>query len=208
MAIVKTSFLYSVFYTQEESEQIGFKSIGFDVKISRYTQIYSPQNISIGDNVKIDDFCILSGKITLESHIHISAYVALYGAEGIEICDYSGISPKSVVYSAMDDFSGNYLIGPIHPKRTINVTGGIVRIEKFVQIGSNTVIFPYLTIGEGSVIGACSLVRHSVESWGIYCSIPTKKIKDRIKNVLKFVIGDGVVSLTSLKALCSVRRCV
>lgn len=184
MEVIKTSF-----YTQEELEQIGFKSIGIGVKISRYARIYTPQNICIGDNVRIDDFCLLSGKIHLGSHIHISAYVALYGAEGIEICDYSGISPKSVIYSAMDDFSGDYLIGPIHPKGTTNVIGGKVKIEKYVQIGSNTVVFPNLTIGEGTVIGASSLVRHSVESWGVYCGIPIKRIKNRNKNMLKFVTG-------------------
>lgn len=182
MAIVKTSF-----FSREELEEIGFKSIGTDVKISRFARIYSPQLISIGNNVRIDDFCLLSGKITIGSHVHISAYVALYGAEGIEICDYSGISPKSVVYSAMDDFSGDYLIGPIHPEETTNVTGGLVRIERFVQIGSNSVVFPNLTIGEGTVIGACSLVRHRVESWGIYCGVPLKRIKDRTKGLSKFV---------------------
>ena len=175
------------FYSREELEKLGFKSIGSNVKISRYARIYSPQQISIGDNVRIDDFCLLSGRIKIGSHIHISAYVALYGAEGIEIDDYSGISPKSVVYSAMDDFSGDYLIGPVHPKSTTNVTGGKVKIEKYVQIGSNTVVFPNLKIGEGSVVGACSLVRHSVESWGVYLGIPLKKIKERKKGLLRFI---------------------
>ena len=98
------------FYSAQELQKIGFKAIGENVKISRKTSIYSPERISIGNNVRIDDFCILSGTISIGSHIHISAYVALYGAMGIVIEDYSGISPKSVVYSAMDDFSGIYLI--------------------------------------------------------------------------------------------------
>lgn len=175
------------FFTNRELESIGFKSLGTDVKISRFARFYFPQTISIGDNVRIDDFCILSGNIEIGSNVHISAYVALYGALGIEIQDYSGISPKSVVYSAMDDFSGNYLIGPIHPEGTTNVTGGLVKIEKYVQIGSNSIIFPNLTIGEGSVIGACSLVRKSVENWGVYYGIPVNKIRDREKKLLKFL---------------------
>ncbi len=182
MAKVKTSF-----YTQEELDEIGFKSVGSNVKISRFAHIYSAEHIVIGNNVRIDDFCILSGKITIGSNIHISAYVALYGAEGIEIDDYSGISPMSVVYSAMDDFSGDYLIGPIHPEGATNVTGGLVKIERYVQIGSNTVVFPDLKIGEGVVVGACSLVRHSIEPWGIYCGIPVKRLKARKKDLLKFV---------------------
>ena len=174
------------FYSDDELQQIGFKSIGKNVKISRKASIYSPQNISIGNNVRIDDFCILSGTITIGSNVHISAYVALYGAMGIVMEDYTGISPKSVVYSAMDDFSGDYLIGPIHPKGLTNVTGGKVSIKKYAQIGSNTVVFPNLTIGEGTVIGACSMLKNDTESWGIYAGVPAIKRKNRSNKLLRF----------------------
>lgn len=175
------------FYTENELQEIGFKSFGKNVKLSRKASIYSPDKITIGDNVRIDDFCILSGNITIGSNIHISAYVALYGAMGIEIGDYSGISPKSVIYSAMDDFSGNFLVGPIHSEEATNVTGGIVRLSKFVQIGSNSIVFPNLTIGEGAVIGACSLVNKDIDEWSVNIGVPTKILKKRSKGLLKFV---------------------
>lgn len=172
------------FYTDDELKSLGFKSIGNNVRLSRKASIYGAQHISIGNNVRIDDFCILSGNITLGSNIHISAYVALYGAMGIELKDYTGISPKSTIYSAMDDFSGEYLIGPIHPEEMTNVTGGKVTLEKYVQIGCNCVIFPDLTIKEGAVIGAMSLVKSSVEPWTINIGIPSKIIKQRSKRLL------------------------
>lgn len=174
------------FYSESELLEIGFKSFGKNVKLSRNTSIYSPEKMTIGDNVRIDDFCILSGDITLGSNIHISAYVALYGAMGIVMEDYSGISPKSVVYSAMDDFSGDYLIGPIHKEETTNVTGGVVRIGRYVQIGTNTVVFPNLKIGEGTVIGACSMVKKDCGEWGIYYGVPAVFHKERKKGLLKF----------------------
>lgn len=175
------------FYSEEELRDIGFKSYGSNLKISRFARFYSPQNISIGNNVRIDDFCIISGNITIGNNIHISAYVALYGAMGIVLEDYSGISPKSVVYSAMDDFSGEYLIGPIHPENTINVQGGLVRVCKYVQVGSNSVVFPNVIIGEGSVVGACSLVNKTLDEWGIYMGVPCKYLKPRSKNLLTLV---------------------
>lgn len=175
------------FYSQEELSQIGLKSFGNNVLISRYARIYSPHKISIGDNVRIDDFCILSGDITLGSHIHISPYVALYGALGIEFEDYTGISAHSVVYSAMDDFSGNYLVGSVHPEELTNVTGGKVIVKQFSQIGVNCVVFPNLTIEEGVAIGACSLVVKNLASWGIYVGTPVKRIKDRNRNMIKLV---------------------
>ncbi len=128
----------------------------------------------------------MSGQITIGSNVHISAYVALYGGREIELEDYSGISPRTSVFSAMDDFSGDFLIGPIHDEKLTNVTGGKVMIKKYVQIGAHCVIFPNLTIGEGAVVGALSMVREDLQSWKIYCGIPVRILKERNKSLLKF----------------------
>lgn len=175
------------FYSKAELEEIGFKSLGENVLISRFARLYSPQKITIGDNVRIDDFCILSGDIKLGSNIHISPYVALYGAMGVEFEDYTGISAHSVVYSAMDDFGGDYLVGSVHPEEYTNVTGGKVLIKKFSQIGVNCVVFPNLTVEEGVAVGACSLVVKSLAGWGIYVGIPAKRIKDRNRRMAGLV---------------------
>ena len=175
------------YYTDEELANLGIKSYGVNVKLSRYARLYSAESISIGDNVRIDDFCILSGHISLGSNIHISAYVALYGSMGIVLEDYTGISPMSVIYSAMDDFSGDFLIGPIHPQELTNVTGGRVLLKKYSQIGTHSVVFPNLTIGEGSVVGACSLVNKSLDSWGIYYGVPAVRIRNRNKGLLRLI---------------------
>lgn len=175
------------FYSEEELETLGLKSYGKHVLISRYCNIYSPENISIGDNVRIDDYCILSGHIKIGSNIHISAFVAIYGKYGVVLEDYTGISPRSTIYTAMDDFSGNYLIGPIHNDAFAHVTGGVVRLCKYSQIGANTIVFPNVTIDEGSVVGACSLVKSSLKSWGIYWGIPVHRHRDREKGLLQFI---------------------
>lgn len=174
------------FYSEEELKSLGLKSIGENCKISRKACFYSTNKISIGNNVRIDDFCILSGCIQLGSNIHISAYVALYGAMGIELEDYTGISPRTTIFSAMDDFSGNYLIGPIHPEEYTNVTGGKVVIKRHSQIGANCVVFPNLIIKEGCAIGTFSLIKDSLEPWGIYWGIPAKRMRERAKGLLKY----------------------
>lgn len=180
----------SSFLTDEELSQLGLKSYGVGVKISRYAQIYSPEKITIGDNVRIDDFCILSGNITLGSNIHISAYVALYGNMGIELENYTGISPRTSIFSAMDDFGGDYLIGPIHEEQKTHVTGGKVLLKRFSQIGAHCVVFPNVIIGEGTVVGAGSLVNKTLNDWGIYWGTPAIRHKERNKNLLTLVPED------------------
>ena len=177
---MKTSF-----YTEQEISQLGLKSYGQNVLISRYAQIYSPEKISIGDNVRIDDFCILSGRITIGSHIHIAAYCAMYGADyGIVMEDYTGLSARATIYAAMDDFTGDYLIGPIHEDEYTNVTGGMVKICAYAQVGAGALIFPNLIVGEGAVLGAMSMTKQSLEPWSIYVGVPAKRIKNRRKGLL------------------------
>lgn len=52
------------FYSDEELQQMGFAHVGHDVMISRKASIYGASNIWIGNHVRVDDFCVLSGKIT------------------------------------------------------------------------------------------------------------------------------------------------
>lgn len=178
------------FYTEEEVHSLGFKSVGYGCLISRKACFYGADRMIIGNNVRIDDFSILSGSITLGSHIHISAYVALYGGNGIEMKDYTGVSCRTTIYSAMDDFSGDYLIGPIHPEGSTCVTGGKVIIERFAQIGAHCVVFPDVIVAEGCLIGACTMLRHSTLPWGVYVGIPATRLKERRKTLLRYVSAD------------------
>lgn len=174
----------SSFYDVDELEEIGFQSVGTNVLVSKKASIYSPELMQIGNNVRIDDYCILSGEISIGSYIHISAYSALYGRYRITLEDFTTISGRNIIYSASDDYSGEYLTNPMLPEQYTNVSGGEVMIKKHSIIGAGCVIMPDLTIGEGTAIGAMSFVNHSTDPWGIYVGVPAKKIKDRKRDLL------------------------
>lgn len=174
------------FYSEEELITLGFCEIGSNVLISKKASIYNASKISIGNNVRIDDFCILSGRIRLSSYIHIAAYSALYGGNyGIEIHDYSNISSKNSIYALSDDYSGASMTNPMIPDKYKKIYGEKVVIKKHVIIGSGCVILPGVVLEEGSSFGAMTLINKSSEPWTIYAGIPFKKIKDRSKQLLK-----------------------
>ena len=174
----------SSFYSQEELKMLGFRAIGENVLLSRNARFYATEKMTLGDNVRIDDFCLLSGEINLGSFIHISAYSALYGKYGIEMGDYSGLSPRCTLFSASDDFSGDYLIGPMVDTALTNVTGGRVTIGKYSQLGSGCTVLPGVTIGEGVAVGAMSLVLNDLAGWGIYKGIPAAFHRERSRRML------------------------
>ena len=175
------------FYSKDELKAIPFKSIGENVLISRKSSLYSPREISIGDHVRIDDFCILSGHITIGSYIHISAFTALYGKNGIVLEDYSTISARVLIYSQNDDYSGEYMTNPLIPAHLTHVTGGPVKFEKFSIIGAGSMVLPSVTIGEGAVIGAMSLVTKDVKAWTVNFGIPAEYKKDRKQNIKSLI---------------------
>lgn len=184
----------SSFYSDEELKKLGLKEIGKNVLISKKASIYSPEKIEIGNNVRIDDFCILSGNIKIGNYVHIAAYVALYGKYGIEIGDFCGCSARCTIYSATDDFSGEYMISPMVPEELTNVTGGKVVLENFVQVGVNNVVMPSIILKEGTATGAMTFVNKTLNPWSIYAGIPCKKIKERKRNIkeLKGKIEDNI----------------
>ncbi len=173
------------FYSESELRSMGLKAVGEDVLISRKASIYSPQNIKIGNHVRIDDFAILSGEIELGNYVHISAYTALYGKYGIKIGNFCGCSARSIIFSATDDFSGEYMISPMVPEQYTNIIGGTVTLEDFVQLGANTIVMPKITIHQGTATGTFSFVNKDLEEWGIYVGIPVKKIKERSRKILE-----------------------
>lgn len=174
----------SSFYSENELAKIGFKKIGENVQISRFVQFYSLDQIEIGSNVRIDDFCILSGDIKLGDYIHIAAYCGLYGRGGIELKDFSTISSRVSIYSNSDDYSGETMTNPTVPDKFKNVIYAKVIINKHCIIGSGTVILPGVEIGEGTAVGAISLCNKDIEEWSIYAGIPAKYIKKRKKDLL------------------------
>lgn len=173
------------FISKDELNKIGFKSIGENVLISKKASIYSPEKISIGNNVRIDDFCILSGKIEIKNYIHIAAYTALYGGEaGIFIDEYSNISSRVTVYAISDDYSGITMTNPMIPDKYKNIISKKVFISSNVIIGSTSVVLPGVILSEGSAFGSMSFINHNSEPWSINAGIPFHKIKERSKELL------------------------
>lgn len=175
------------FMTREELQQMGFAQVGENVMVSTKASIYAPQEISIGDNVRIDDFCILSGKIRIGNYIHVAAYTALYGGkEGIVLEDFSNISSRVCIFALTDDYSGKTMTNPMVPDRCKNVHHGKVRIGRHVIIGTGSTVMPDCDIGEGCAFGAYSFINQSCEPWGMYVGIPCRRIKRRSQELLKY----------------------
>ena len=175
------------YYTEHDLQDAGFKALGHNVRIAKNCTIIGLENIEIGNNVRIDGYCSLiaaGGSLRLGSYIHIGGYCFLSAGDGIELQDFSGLSQGVRVYTRTDDYSGSHLTNPTVPARYTGVSHGAVTLGRHVIVGTGTVILPKVTIGEGSSVGALSLVMKNLAPWGVYFGIPAKRLKDRSKVLL------------------------
>lgn len=174
------------FLSREELKSIGFSELGSNVFISDKVSFYNPKNISIGNNVRIDDFCVLSagdGGIEVGDYIHIAVFSSLIGAGRIKLSDFVNISSRVSIYSSNDDYSGASLTNPMVPDKFKNVQSEDVMLNKHVIIGSGSVILPGVTLEEGSAVGALSLVAKDCEEFSVYSGVPAKRLKARKRDL-------------------------
>jgi dTDP-4-amino-4,6-dideoxy-D-glucose acyltransferase len=153
------------FLGRDEVEAIGFASVGENVAIDSGARFYGAERISIGSNVRIDAFVILSagaGGIVIGDHCHLSLGAALLGAARIEVGSFVNLSARTTVYSSNDDYLGHALTGPTVPERLRRVTHAPVTIADHVIVGAGSVLLPGVTIGRGAAVGALSLVKRDV----------------------------------------------
>lgn len=178
------------FLTGPEVDALGFSSVGENVLISRAAGILGAQNISIGSNVRIDAFSLLTatdGFIEIQNNVHIASYCSLVGRGGVVLKDFSGLSHGVRIFSASDDYSGKFLTNPTVPSSRTNVKVALVQLCEHVIVGANSVILPGVTIGEGSAVGAQSLVNKSLKEWGVYSGTPARFVRARSNDLLLFL---------------------
>ena len=179
------------FLDHEELQKLGLKTFGTNVLISRNALINNPSNICIGNNVRIDAFCILSAgnePFILEDYIHISAGTMIYGQYGFYMKPFTNISVGCKIFTQSDSFSGDYMIGPTVPIKYRKVYGSPIVLEKHSIIGAGSIILPGSIIQEGVAIGANSLVKGECRAWSIFAGSPIKFIKERSKRVLELEV--------------------
>jgi galactoside O-acetyltransferase len=144
-------------------------------------------NLSIGEHSQVDDFAFINAGrgCTIGRYVHIASFVSIIGGGEFSIGDFSGFSAGCRVITGTDDYLGPYLTNPTVPREFTNYQISFVHIEKHVIVGTNAVIFPGVTIGEGAAVGACTTVRRDLEPWGIYAGEPLRRIGERDRDAIR-----------------------
>lgn len=174
------------YYTDEQLQSLGFKRLGKKVKISDKAAIYDHNQIEIGDHSRIDDFCILSGRIEIGAYVHIAPHCLVAGgSEGIKLDDFSGLAYYVQVFTQSDDYSGSSLTNPTVSSKYKKEKKAFIHIGRHVIVGAGSIIMPGVHLAEGCSVGALTLLHKTTQAWGVYVGNPARRIKDRKKDLLQ-----------------------
>ncbi len=173
-------------YSADELTSAGIK-FGDSVFIANDVIFHNPQNITIGNNVRIDTQCVIiagkNHKITIGNNIHISAGCYFYGNSGdIVLEDCTCTSGRCTLYTANDDYTDGYMANSVIADELKKVKTGNIIIKKHALVGCNTVILPGVVLEYATSVGSHSLVKHNTEPFDIIGGVPAKLIKKR-KNI-------------------------
>ena len=168
----------------EEFDYNLLQKCGKDVFISSRAEIRRPHLVTIGDHVAIDSGVYITTQAEIGDYIHLSPYITVIGGAKSKIIveDFVTIAAGSRIIAGSDKFLGEGFTSVTAPDEYRDtVEFSTVHFKRFCGVGTNVVIMPGVTIAEGSVIGACSLITKDTEPWTIYMGIPAKPVKIRKK---------------------------
>ena len=174
--------------------------------VGKKVRIFYPNNLQVGYNTIIEDGaeinCLSLQGIKLGNRVTIGKYAIIrpsniYGGpigEGLTMGDNSNIGPYNYIgCSGKITIGNNVMLAPRvsiyaenhvfeHPEILIRDQGvekkGVI-IEDDCWIAANSIILAGVTIGQGSVVAAGSVVTENVTAYSVVAGVPAKFIKSR-----------------------------
>ena len=164
----------------------NFKKIGEDVRISPLAIIRKPEFCELGSHIGIDNGVTIGTKLIMGDYIHISPFVVVIGSmkSTLVLEDFTFLAAGTKVVCGSEDYTGTGLVGAVIPERLRSLFYTTVTFKRFSGCGVNCSIMPGVTLGEGAVLGANSLLTKDAEPWTIYVGSPARPIKTRRRDII------------------------
>lgn len=138
--------------------------------------------IVVGPGSYIDAFVKIkaaggTGDVIIGEQSFINSGCVLYIGNGIRIGNNVSIAANCVLAPTNHEFSDAKVI---HQQQGFRPSKGGILIEDDVWLGAGTVVLDGAVLGKGAVVGALSLVRSTLEPFGIYAGNPLS-LRDKRK---------------------------
>jgi acetyltransferase-like isoleucine patch superfamily enzyme len=173
------------YLSESELAVMGFAALGANVRISTKASVYEPEKMRLGDHCRIDDFAVVSGNLTLGRNVYIGPFALVAGGRpGITFADFTTLAYRVTVFAQSDDYSGKTMANPTVPAAYKRELEAPVVLERHAIVGTGSTVMPGVTLGEGTAVGAASLVLRSTDPWTVHAGSPARFVKARLRDLL------------------------
>ena len=201
-----TYYYLIFFFLRGLKTRFWIKSAKGLLLVGKNVRLFYPKNLQVGYNTIIEDGaeinCLSQQGIKLGNRVTIGKYAIIrpsniYGGpigEGLTMGDNSNIGPYNYIgCSGKITIGNNVMLAPRvsiyaenhvfdHPELLIRDQGvekKEVIIEDDCWLAANSIILAGVTIGQGSVVAAGSVVTENVPAYSVVAGVPAKFIKSR-----------------------------
>ncbi len=130
--------------------------------------------VIIGDNVHLGGVTFISrNKIVVKDDVTMAWDITIYDHNSHSVYWGERKKDNETCYSDRHNYNGNNVV----TKDWSNVKNAPIIIESKVWIGFGVLILKGVTIGEGAVIGAKSVVTKDVPAWTVVAGNPAQVVK-------------------------------
>ena len=154
------------------------KKMGNNVIFEDNVLIFHPGNVEIGNNVYIGHNSILKGYhknfLKIGDNCWIGQMCYMHSAGGITIGQAVGIGPGVKILTSVH--KENNLTNPIISN---DLEFDEVVINDDCDIGIGSIILPGVKIGQGSIVGAGSVVTKNIPKYSVYAGNPARLLRTR-----------------------------
>jgi putative colanic acid biosynthesis acetyltransferase WcaF len=125
--------------------------VGKRVRIDPSVRVWAPWNLEMGDNVVV------------------GAGVDCYSVDSVVIGSNCMISQYTFICTASHDYE----------RAGLPLVTAPIEIGEASWVAAHVFLAPGVSVGTGSVVGACSVVTESIPPWHVAVGVPAKVIKAR-----------------------------
>jgi acetyltransferase-like isoleucine patch superfamily enzyme len=130
---------------------------GIGTSVSSTARFNHPENITLGDRTNVNRYCLIWAGPTAK---------VVFGKDCLT-------GPGVTVIASRYNVKGRDIVRSYPPYEKDIIIGNDV------WLGANVVVLPGVTIGDGAIVGAGSVVTKDIEPYDVVVGVPAEKIKTR-----------------------------
>jgi galactoside O-acetyltransferase len=163
--------------------RVTFASLGTAVTLHPHSVFVVPERIHLASHVMISELgWIHGGRATVVGNfVHLANHVSIGGGGLCLLEDFVGLSAGVRLVTGTELLDGQGLTNPTIPPAFRAVRRSFVHLERHAFLGTNVIVHPGVTIGEGAVVGSGSLVTKDVEPWTVNVGVPARPRRARAR---------------------------